>query len=146
MCCVSLLSKLCVNRLRNVLPDLVENQSAYVHERFIIHNIMVCQDIIVRCYGRSSVASTCLMKLDMRKAYDTVDWDFLEKMMVGLLFPKKFTVCDDLCENSKVFIDDQRVTSWFFLLKKRFEVAGSYFPTPFCYLYELFDHGAEKGK
>lgn len=47
-----------------------------MHDRFIVHNVMICQDI-VRFYGRKNVLPSCLMKLDMKKAYDTIDWDFL---------------------------------------------------------------------
>lgn len=42
------ITKVICNKLRSVLPDLiVENQGAFVHERYIIHNIMVCQDIAI---------------------------------------------------------------------------------------------------
>lgn len=30
------------------------------------------------------------MKLNIRKAYDMVKWDFIEKMLEGYGFPKKF--------------------------------------------------------
>ncbi|XP_056695390.1 uncharacterized protein [Spinacia oleracea] len=74
-------------RLRQVLPDLIlENQGGFVHGRFIVHNIMVVQDM-VRQYGRKGVKPSCLMKIDLQKAYDTVDWQFLQEMLEHLDFP-----------------------------------------------------------
>ncbi|XP_010666661.1 uncharacterized protein LOC104883796 [Beta vulgaris subsp. vulgaris] len=84
------ITKMLCNRLRVVSPELIaENQGEFVHERFIVHNIMVCQDL-VRHYGRKNVKPSCIMKLDMQKAYDTIDWQFLNEMMVALQFPSHF--------------------------------------------------------
>ncbi|XP_062112580.1 uncharacterized protein LOC133823744 [Humulus lupulus] len=76
--------------LREVLPDIIsENQSGFVKGRRIAHNIMLCQDM-VRGYDRRSAKFACLFKIDLQKAYDSLDWDFLKEMLEALNFPKKF--------------------------------------------------------
>ncbi|XP_022872525.1 uncharacterized protein LOC111391528 [Olea europaea var. sylvestris] len=44
----------------------------------------------LRQYNRKRVVPRCLLKIDLRKAYDSVDWDFLKRVLEGLGFPIKF--------------------------------------------------------
>lgn len=84
------ISKILCERLKKVLPYFIaENQSAFVHSRCIVHNIMVCQDL-VRHYNRAYTSPRCLIKLDLKKAYDTVEWGFLDEMIQALKFPNPF--------------------------------------------------------
>lgn len=65
------------------------NQGAFVEGRSITHNILLCQDV-VKHYGCKSCMPSCLLKMDLRKAYDTLNWEFLKDMMVALNFPHRF--------------------------------------------------------
>ncbi|XP_048502731.1 uncharacterized protein LOC125498546 [Beta vulgaris subsp. vulgaris] len=67
------ITKVICNRMRKILPDIIaENQGAFIQGRFIGHNIMVCQDI-VHGYGRKNSKPGCIIKMDMWKAYDSID-------------------------------------------------------------------------
>uniref|UniRef100_A0A803P9Z7 Reverse transcriptase domain-containing protein n=1 Tax=Cannabis sativa TaxID=3483 RepID=A0A803P9Z7_CANSA len=45
---------------------------------------------LIKNYGRKNVSPRCAIKIDLNKAYDTVDWGFVEDLLVGLNFPSKF--------------------------------------------------------
>ena len=78
------ITKVLSNRLRVILPGIIdESQGGFVHGRFIMHNNMIIQDL-VKQYGRKSASPSCVMKIDLQKAYDIVDWGFLEEMLVHL--------------------------------------------------------------
>ncbi|XP_060178152.1 uncharacterized protein LOC132608097 [Lycium barbarum] len=77
------------SRLKEAVQYIVaENQAAFVQGRSMVHNILVCHDLL-RHYNRKTTPR-CLMKIDLRKAYDMVSWEFLEEALVGFGFPIKF--------------------------------------------------------
>lgn len=80
------------SRLADVLPFLVNgNQSAFVRDRSIVDNILISQELL-RLYNRKEISPRCLMKIDLKKAYDFIEWGFLEEMMLaGYRFPQKYT-------------------------------------------------------
>ncbi|XP_056697993.1 uncharacterized protein [Spinacia oleracea] len=63
---------------------------------------MVVQDL-VRQYGRKGVKPSCLMKIDLQKAYDTVDWQFLQEMLEQLEFPQHFVNLVMQCVSTPMF-------------------------------------------
>ncbi|XP_074293376.1 uncharacterized protein LOC141620390 [Silene latifolia] len=82
------ISKLICNRLSTILPDIIsDNQGGFIKWRSIVENILISQDV-VKCYMRKTVSPRFMLKVDLKKAYDSVSWSFLEQMMVLLNFPK----------------------------------------------------------
>ena len=81
------ISKLICSRLKLVLGAIISpTQSAFVEGRNILHNILLCQDV-VKHYGRRSFMPRCLFKMDLYKAYDTLNWDFLKDMIIAIISP-----------------------------------------------------------
>ena len=75
------------NRLSLILPDIINPcQSAFIKGCVIVGNVLICQDL-VRLYGRKKCSPRILMKLDLQKASDSIDWGFLDSMLELLNFP-----------------------------------------------------------
>ncbi|GJR98086.1 RNA-directed DNA polymerase, eukaryota, reverse transcriptase zinc-binding domain protein [Tanacetum coccineum] len=75
------LSKVITNRLKDALKKLVnENQSAFIPGRQIQDNIMLTQELL-RGYNQKVGTKRVALKIDIQKAYDTVNWGFLEESL-----------------------------------------------------------------
>ena len=78
-----LISKTLTNRLKAILPYIIlENQSAFTVDRLITDNVLVAYEIMhflkhKKCGNDSFMAA----KLGMSKAFDKVEWIFIEKVM-----------------------------------------------------------------
>jgi len=76
-------SKVLASRLRMFLDDIIyEEQSTFVPGRLITNNVLVayeCTHYLKRKKGKSGA---CAIKLDMAKAYDQVEWNYLHGIML----------------------------------------------------------------
>ncbi|XP_059295399.1 uncharacterized protein LOC132048723 [Lycium ferocissimum] len=73
-----------------VMDCLIDcSQSAFVPGRVITDNILLSHEL-VKGYRRRGLSPRCMLKIDMQKTYDSVEWSFLEQVLVGLNFPSKF--------------------------------------------------------
>ncbi|XP_010682933.1 uncharacterized protein LOC104897695 [Beta vulgaris subsp. vulgaris] len=83
-----ILSKMMANRLKVFLSDLISlHQSAFVPGRLITDNAMTAFEIFHSMKrGGDGKKGVMAFKLDMSKAYDRVEWSFLERVMGRLGF------------------------------------------------------------
>lgn len=92
LCNVSykIITKVIANRLKNVLNNLIsETQSAFISGRVISDIIVFGHECIhAMKKKRKGVGGMTTLKLDMSKAYDHVEWVFLEKLMRKMGFEK----------------------------------------------------------
>jgi len=83
------ISKVLCSRLRKVLPNVINHSRAFVDRRELLFNVLLCQEI-ARGYNRRKITSRCMMKIDLKKAYDSVHWDCVREILDGLQFPPIF--------------------------------------------------------
>ncbi|GJY04137.1 reverse transcriptase domain-containing protein [Tanacetum coccineum] len=70
---IALLPKIITNRIKEGLNDIVsDNQSAFVLSRRIIDNILITQELMHN-YHLDRGPPRCAFKVDIQKAYDTID-------------------------------------------------------------------------
>ncbi|GJV92055.1 putative RNA-directed DNA polymerase, eukaryota, reverse transcriptase zinc-binding domain protein [Tanacetum coccineum] len=75
------ISKIITNRIIDGLKEIVsENQSAFIPGRRISDNILITQELMHN-YHRNRGPPRCAFKVDIQKAYDTVDWKFLDYIL-----------------------------------------------------------------
>ncbi|GJW62043.1 putative RNA-directed DNA polymerase [Tanacetum coccineum] len=88
-CCNTLykcISKILANRMKESLSELISlNQSAFVPGRRIADNILLTQELMHN-YHLDRGPARCAFKVDIQKAYDTVDWLFLKDILTGFGF------------------------------------------------------------
>nr|GEX46816.1 hypothetical protein [Tanacetum cinerariifolium] len=81
------ISKIIANHLKDSLKKLVSpNQSAFVPGRCVSDNILLTQEIMHN-YHLDRRVPRCAFKVDIQKAYATVDWDFFTELdLIHLYF------------------------------------------------------------
>jgi hypothetical protein len=87
-----IVSKCLVNTLRPLLQDIIEpTQSAFVPGRMIMDNALIVFECLhaIRS-GNNACKKYGAYKLDLSKAYDHVDWGFLEGILRRLRFQSKW--------------------------------------------------------
>ncbi|KAL2228627.1 UNVERIFIED_CONTAM: hypothetical protein Sindi_1842400 [Sesamum indicum] len=105
-CCnvlYKIITKLMVQRLSMVLDKIISPcQGAFIPGRSIGDNIMLAQELFTG-YNQARLPPRCALKVDIRKAYDTVEWDFLLAVLQLFDFPPTFTRWIEECVTTTSF-------------------------------------------
>ncbi|XP_022549590.1 uncharacterized protein LOC111201644 [Brassica napus] len=106
LCNVSykIISKVLCQRLKKVLPGLIsETQSAFVAGRQISDNIMIAQEMFHALRTKPSGRSKRMaIKTDMSKAYDRMEWSFIEAVMRKMGFSETWITWIMRCITSRI--------------------------------------------
>ncbi|KAJ9536550.1 hypothetical protein OSB04_un000302 [Centaurea solstitialis] len=88
-CCSVLykcISKVIVDRIKPYLDGIISrSQSAFIPGRKIVDNILMAHELVAG-YHLGRGPPRCAFKIDLRKAYDMVNWDYLVCMLEGFGF------------------------------------------------------------
>ncbi|KAM6543834.1 hypothetical protein CsatB_008281 [Cannabis sativa] len=86
------IAKTIANCLKTVLTSLIShNQGAFLSNRIIFDNILIANEVINAINGRKAgKVGWAGLKLDMEKAFDKVEWGFLESIFLHFSFPTNF--------------------------------------------------------
>ncbi|GJW20732.1 RNA-directed DNA polymerase, eukaryota, reverse transcriptase zinc-binding domain protein [Tanacetum coccineum] len=78
-------------------------ESAFVPGRLIQDNLLITQGLL-KGYNRKSRLKRCALKIDIAKAYDTVNWGFLKQILTHFGFHKKIIGWIMTCVTSAAFL------------------------------------------
>ena len=94
-----IISKMLANRMKSVLTSVVSDaQSAFIHMRAITDNIIISAEVMhFLKRKRQGNNGSAALKIDMSKAYDRIEWKFLQDVMLKMGFTEKWVELIMLC-------------------------------------------------
>jgi hypothetical protein len=97
-----LIAKVLANRLKMVLPSIISHhQSAFVPGRLITDNVLFAYEALHTMNSRMRGKKDYMaVKVVMRKAYDRVEWPFLEAMLRTMAFAERWITLIVTCVKS----------------------------------------------
>lgn len=82
-----IIAKVLSRRIHKVSPSMVDmSQSGFIPRRQILHKVLLGSELI-KGYGSKHHSPRCMIKMDLGKAYDFVEWTFVRGIMATLGFP-----------------------------------------------------------
>ena len=79
-CNLKIITKTIDNKLKPLLPTLISKEkSGYVEGRKILDDIILSHEIIPSLKATKKVGM--LIKLDLSKSFNKLNWDFMKKML-----------------------------------------------------------------
>ena len=107
------ISKIIAARLNQCIPQIISPaQSAFVKGRNIADNILITQELMIN-YHRDKGPPKCALKVDIKKAYDTISWSCILGILASMGTPVYLLECIKAC-----------ITTPFFSVSVNGELAG----------------------
>lgn len=64
-------------------------QSAFVKGRLLIENVLLASELVQR-FNQSSISRRGVLKVDLRKAFDSLNWEFILRVLEAANFPETY--------------------------------------------------------
>lgn len=85
-----IISKIIAKRLESILPAMISpHQSAFVKGRLLIENVLLATEMVQK-FNQENVSSRRVLKVDLRKAFDSLRCDFILHVLHAAQFPHVF--------------------------------------------------------
>ena len=98
-----MISKILASRLKWILEQVIPPyQSAFMPGRLLEENVLLATDV-VQGYNRKNIEPRGMLKLDIRKAFDSVSWDFILSALRALRIPERFVNWIEECITTPSF-------------------------------------------
>lgn len=87
--CTKLMTKVIDNRLKEILKDIISpSRVSFIHGRQAIGNVVIFQEIIHSLRHIKARRGGMMAKIDLEKAYDIMEWTFMEETLIDASLPK----------------------------------------------------------
>ncbi|KAK5836254.1 hypothetical protein PVK06_012028 [Gossypium arboreum] len=85
-----IVAKVLANRLKDTLPSCIsQNQNAFVLGQMIHDNVLIAHELVYYLQSaKNGPNKGFVIKLKMSKAYDRVEWNFIEEVMKRMGYAK----------------------------------------------------------
>ncbi|KAI3519600.1 hypothetical protein L1887_08814 [Cichorium endivia] len=126
-CFVKIISKMLARRLKELIHSIVgEEQSTYIQGRNILDGPFIINEV---CYwAKKSKTKSVLFKVDLDRAFDSVDWCNLDSILSKMNFgPKWRGWIRDILKSGRGLILVNRAPTKEFNIQKKVETGGSPF-------------------
>ncbi|KAJ0482819.1 putative RNA-directed DNA polymerase [Helianthus annuus] len=88
-CINKIISKVLVKRLKVVIHKLIsEEQTAFLSNRSILDGPIILNEVVA--WMKKAKKRGMIFKVDIEKAYDTLNWGFLKSIMCQMAFPNRW--------------------------------------------------------
>ena len=98
------ITKILASRVIHFLPNVISPlQTDFVEGRVIAENSIITSEVLHTMKKKRGKRGLMFLKIDMKKAYDRVDWGFLENVLTNFGFKTKWIRWVMLCVRSASF-------------------------------------------
>lgn len=98
-CVYKILAKVLASRLKRVIRSIIDVvQTAFIENTNILDGLMVINEVCV--WAKISKTKTFLFKVDFDKAFDSINWKYLDSMMSQMGFGEKWRLWINGCPSS----------------------------------------------